>query len=126
MVAEAQEVIVYGGSGSRRGADVFRARASSIDVISPQVYAVDSLGNVRGGVPQRLLEEARETGTRLMPLIMNPGFNQEIIHALLDNVEAQQKTIDFMVEEGLRASPELRQLDAAIAARDRGTELRGA
>ena len=97
----AQEVIVYGGSGVRRGADEFRQRASSIDVISPQVYSVDSLGNVRGGVPQRLLEEARETGTRLMPLIMNPGFNQEIIHALLDNVEAQQKTIDFMVEEGL-------------------------
>ena len=97
----AQEVIVYGGSGVRRGAHDFRMRASSIDVISPQVYAVDSLGNVRGGVPQRLLEEARETNTRLMPLIMNPGFNQEIIHALLDDVAAQQKTIDFMVEEGL-------------------------
>lgn len=97
----AQEVIVYGGSGAGRGANEFRERASSIDVISPQVYAVDSLGNVRGGVPERLLEEARETNTRLMPLIMNPGFNQEIIHALLDDVEAQQKTIDFMVQEGL-------------------------
>lgn len=97
----AQEVIVYGGSGSRRGADEFRERASSIDVIAPQVYAVDSLGNVRGGVPQRLLEDARETNTRLMPLIMNPGFNQEIIHALLNDPEAQQRTIDFMVAEGV-------------------------
>ena len=97
----AQEVIVYGGSGARRGADAFRARASSIDVISPQVYAVDSLGNVRGGVPPRLLEDARATGTRLMPLIMNPGFNQPIIHALLDNIEAQERTIEFMVAEGL-------------------------
>ena len=97
----AQEIIVYGGSGVRRGANEFRERASSIDVISPQVYAVDSLGNVRGGVPERLFEEARESNTRLMPLIMNPGFNQDIIHALLDDVEAQQKTIDFMVAEGL-------------------------
>ena len=97
----AQEVIVYGGSGERRGANVFLERASSIDVISPQVYAVDSLGNVRGGVPPRLLEEARATNTRLMPLIMNPGFNQPIIHALLDNEKAQQKTIEFMVAEGL-------------------------
>jgi len=101
LPAGAQEIIVYGGSGAGRGANVFLERASSIDVISPQVYAVDSLGNVRGGVPERLLEEARETGTRLMPLIMNPGFNQEIIHALLDNIEAQEKTIQFMVEEGL-------------------------
>ena len=46
LPAGAQEIIVYGGSGAGRGANVFLERASSIDVISPQVYAVDSLGNV--------------------------------------------------------------------------------
>lgn len=96
----AQEVIVYGGSGKGRGADSFLERANHIDVISPQVYAVDSLGNVRGGVPERLLNEAKQTGTHLMPLIMNPGFNQEIMHGLLNNFDAQRKVVDFMVEEG--------------------------
>jgi spore germination protein YaaH len=99
--AAAQEVIVYGAGGVRRGADTFLAHADQIDVISPQTYRVDSLGNVRGGVPDKLLLEAFDTNTRLMPLIMNPGFNQEQIHGLLRNAEARQQTIDFMVAEGL-------------------------
>ena len=102
LPAHGQEVIVYGGSGSGRGADEFLARADQIDVISPQVYGVDSLGVVTGGVPERLLRESRETNTRLMPLIMNPGFNQAQIHGLLGNLAAQAKTIDFMVKEGVK------------------------
>jgi spore germination protein YaaH len=97
---QAQEVIVYGGSGNR-GADEFLEYARHIDVISPQSYSVDSLGNVRGGVPERLWKEARESKTRLMPLIMNPGFNQEQFHGLLANAEAREKTIAFMVKEGV-------------------------
>ncbi len=97
----AQEVIVYGGSGSGRGADEFLKHASQIDVISPQVYKVDSLGVASGGVPERLLREARESNTHLMPLIMNPGFDQHHIHGLLNNPDARKKTIDFMVKEGV-------------------------
>ncbi len=97
----AQEVIVYGAGGVRRGANTFKDHAHQIDVISPQSYSVDSLGNVRGSVPERLWKEAKETGTRLMPLIMNPGFNQKVMHALLANSEAQAKTIEFMVKEGV-------------------------
>jgi spore germination protein YaaH len=100
-VANAQEIIVYGGGGERRGSETFHLHADHIDVISPQSYGVDSLGNVKGRVPERLLREASETDTRLMPLIMNPGFNQKQIHGLLRNPEARRRTIDFMVKEGV-------------------------
>lgn len=101
LSAEAQEVIVYGGSGPRRGSDEFAMRAKHIDVISPQVYKVDSLGVVTGGVPDALLQQARESGTRMMPLIMNPGFDQKQMHGLLSSDQARAKTIAFMVQEGL-------------------------
>lgn len=78
--AAAQEIIVYGAGGVRRGSEVFATRSAYIDIISPQSYRVDSLGNVSGRVPERLIREARESGTKLMPLIMNPGFNQEQFH----------------------------------------------
>ncbi len=98
--AAAQEIIVYGAGGVRRGSEVFATRSAYIDIISPQSYRVDSLGNVSGRVPERLIREARESGTRLMPLIMNPGFNQEQFHGLLDRPDARRKTIEFMVREG--------------------------
>jgi len=101
QVAVAQEVIVYGGSGPRRGSEEFALRAKHIDVISPQVYKVDSLGTVTGGVPEALLLQARESGTRMMPLIMNPGFDQEQMHGLLASPQARAKTIAFLVKEGI-------------------------
>ena len=97
----AQEIIVYGAGGVRRGAETFEQHAGQIDVISPQTYGVDSLGNVSGGVPVKLLQEAADAGTHVMPLIMNPGFNQEIIHAVLRKPEAQRRIIEFMVKEGV-------------------------
>ncbi|MDG1755588.1 MAG: glycosyl hydrolase family 18 protein [Rhodothermales bacterium] len=97
----AQEVIVYGAGGSRRGSESFLERAGQIDVIAPQSYGVDSLGNVSGAVPQRLIDEALATGTRLMPLIMNPGFNQAQIHGLLANPDGRRRTVEFMVKEGI-------------------------
>jgi spore germination protein YaaH len=96
----AQEVIVYGGGGERRGSESFLEHADQISVIAPQSYRVDSLGNVSGQVPDRLVSEAAQTGTHLMPLIMNPGFNQTLMHALLANPEGRRRTIDFMVKEG--------------------------
>lgn len=101
-LAQAQEIIVYGAGGERRGSEEFATRSAHIDIISPQSYGVDSLGNVSGRVPERLIREAKESGTRLMPLIMNPGFNQEQFHGLLDRPDARSKTIEFMVREGLQ------------------------
>ena len=92
---------MYGAGGSRRGSESFLERAGQIDVIAPQSYGVDSLGNVSGAVPQRLIDEALATGTRLMPLIMNPGFNQAQIHGLLANPDGRRRTVEFMVKEGI-------------------------
>ena len=100
-VVRAQEVIVYGGGGVGRGANEFLEYAHQIDVIAPQSYSVDSLGVVSGGVPEKLLREAKETHTFLMPLIMNPGFNQAQIRGLLNNATARARTIDFMVQDGV-------------------------
>ena len=94
--AHAQEVIVY----ARGRLESFLEHADQISVIAPQSYRVDSLGNVSGEVPQQLVQAAAQTGTKLMPLIMNPGFNQALMHALLANPDGRRRTIDFMVKEG--------------------------
>jgi len=61
----------------------FAANARHISVIAPQVFAIDSLGVIRGAIDPRIVAIARSGGVRLMPLVMNPGFSVDILHRLI-------------------------------------------
>ncbi|MFV1986482.1 MAG: glycosyl hydrolase family 18 protein [Gemmatimonadota bacterium] len=95
--APAREVLFYMGGSGERALDVFRAHADQISIVSPQAFRTDSLGNVEGGVHPEVLSVAREHGVRVIPLIVNPGFDQAIMHALLWNDDARRRTIDAFV-----------------------------
>jgi spore germination protein YaaH len=70
-----------------------------ISVVAPGAYSVDHEGIVWGEVDPRVLRLAREHGVRVVPLILNPGFNQESLHQLLSGETARRRAIGSMVEE---------------------------
>ena len=61
----------------------FVANAERISIVSPQVFALDSAGDIRGSIDPRVIAAARAHAVKLVPLVMNPGFSQPAIHRVL-------------------------------------------
>jgi spore germination protein YaaH len=61
----------------------FLAHADQISIVSPQVFAFDRSGAIHGKVDTAIVARAREAGVKLVPLVMNPGFDQPIMHRIL-------------------------------------------
>lgn len=78
--------------------DSFREHVDQIDIVSPAAYSVDGDGVVWGEVDPRLIQLAKERSVAVMPLIHNPGFDQEMLHRLLESEPARGRTIDALVE----------------------------
>lgn len=70
----------------------FEAHAERISTIAPQVYAIDSSGTIRGGTHPRIVEIARTHGVKLVPLVMNPGFDLGILHHIVTDRTARTNT----------------------------------
>ncbi|MFQ5846110.1 MAG: glycosyl hydrolase family 18 protein [Candidatus Methylomirabilales bacterium] len=68
-----------------------------ISIIAPQVFVMDREGFVFGEVNPELLKAAREQRVAVMPLVINPGFNQEVIHAVLDDPSKMQRAIRYLL-----------------------------
>ncbi|HEX9691625.1 MAG TPA: glycosyl hydrolase family 18 protein [Gemmatimonadales bacterium] len=94
-----RETVFY-MTGGDAAFDSFRDHVDQIDVIGPQVYAVEGDGVVWGAVDPRVLSLAKQASVKVMPLIHNPGFNQESIHTLLADSAARARTIASMVQLG--------------------------
>ena len=81
--------------------DSYRSLVAHIDqitVLGPQVYTVDSLGLVYGSLDRRVLELSKAHGVKVMPLIVNEGFNQAALHRLLADTAARERAIASLVE----------------------------
>ncbi len=76
----------------------FAAHAAQIDIIAPQVYRVDSTGVIRGGMSPRLVQIARAQGVKLMPLVMNPGFDLATLHRIAVDPVARTTTAHSLAE----------------------------
>lgn len=74
------------------------ANVDRISVIAPGGYSVDAEGVVWGEVDPRVIRLGRERGVPVMPLIVNPGFDQALLTALLNDPEARARAIAAMVE----------------------------
>jgi len=80
----------------------FRDHLDAISIVGPQSFAVDSDGVVWGEVDPRVLRLAKRHDVHVMPLVVNTGFSQAQIHALLHNPTARARAISQMVELGRR------------------------
>ena len=71
----------------------FVAHAARVSIVSPQVFVLDSMGEIRGGLDARVLTAARASGVKLVPLVMNPGFDQPSIHRVLNVAEIRARAV---------------------------------
>lgn len=78
----------------------FERNASQVSIIGPQSYRVDARGTLSGSVPDRVLEIARQHHIPVMPLIVNPGWNLELFHTLVNDSLARGRMIEQMVTLG--------------------------
>jgi len=74
------------------------AHVDQITVLGPQVYTVDSLGLVYGSLDRRVLQLAKARGVKVMPLVVNEGFNQPALRRLLADTAARSRAIASFVE----------------------------
>jgi spore germination protein YaaH len=72
------------------------AHADRISIISPQVFAFDAEGAIRGSLNADDVRIARARGVKLVPLVMNPGFDQPMMHRLLTVAEPRRRAIRSM------------------------------
>jgi spore germination protein YaaH len=76
----------------------FVANADRIDILAPSSYNIDEDGVVYGQVDPMVLQLAREHGVRVMPLLVNRGFNQADLTTFLESEEARARVIETLVE----------------------------
>lgn len=77
----------------------FLAHIDKIDIVGPQTYYADERGLVWGAVDPAVREAAAKHGVEVMPLVINPGFNQTTIHTLLTTPAARSRMIQFLLDE---------------------------
>jgi spore germination protein YaaH len=78
---------------SEKSTESFLAHASRIDIVSPQVFDLDREGNIAGKVDPRVIERAKTSHTKLVPLVMNPGFDQPLIHNVITHPDIARRAI---------------------------------
>ena len=69
-----------------------------ITIVSPKAYDVDENGIVWGGIDPRVIKLAREHSVKIMPLLKNRGFDQELLHKLLSDSAAVGRMIRTLVD----------------------------
>ncbi len=76
----------------------FLAHADQVSIVAPQVFVMDSTGVIRGRVDPRVVATARARGVKLLPLVMNPGFDQPSIHRVLNDPVARASALHSLAE----------------------------
>jgi spore germination protein YaaH len=84
-------------TGSEQSTQSFLAHADKISIVSPQVFFFDSLGNISGHLDPRVDSAARARHVQLVPLVMNPGFNQALMHHILVTPDARRNAVEHLV-----------------------------
>jgi spore germination protein YaaH len=68
-----------------------------ISIIAPQVFVMDREGFVFGEVNPDLLQSAHRRQVAVMPLVLNKGFNQEVMHSVLEDPLKMQRAIRYLL-----------------------------
>ncbi len=75
----------------------FRNNAAQISIVCPQVFLISKEGVISGTVDHRVLEIAKANKVKVMPLIVNSGFNSVLLHNIVSNPEARKRAIAMML-----------------------------
>ncbi len=77
----------------------FIAHAKKIDILVPTWYSVDASGLVWGGPDDLVMQTAHREHVPVMPIVVNPGFDQDAFHKLLISADAKTHLLDSLVSE---------------------------
>ena len=91
--ASAQGEALWYSTDAEASVQSFLAHADQISIVAPQSFSMDSVGIIWGRVDARVIATARARHVKLIPLIVNPGFDQQIFHHVLVNPEARQRAV---------------------------------
>ena len=80
----------------------FRAHAGKTSIIAPQTFSMDAQGFILGEVPPDVMQAAAENHVAVMPLVVNKGFNQPLMHTVLDSPESRARAIRYLLYYALR------------------------
>ncbi len=72
---------------------------SYIDIFAPQSYAFNKAGELVGGLDDDVLAFAKKKKIKIMPLVTNSGFSEEVLKTILDNPATQNAAIRALVAE---------------------------
>jgi spore germination protein len=75
----------------------FKANIKSIDIVGPQCYKMDEHGIIAGSVDSRILDLAKKHAVKVMPLVINPGFDQPSFHSFLHDSLARLRAVSTML-----------------------------
>ena len=89
----AQTEALWYSTDAEQSVQSFLANAGKITVVAPQSFSMDSIGTIWGKVDSRVIATARAKGVKVIPLIVNPGFDQSIIHHILNAPDARRRAI---------------------------------
>lgn len=76
-----------------------RAHASQIGILAPQSFALDRTGELKGSLPDDMVEVAHEGSLAVMPLVINAGFSRTNALRLLRSASARDRAIGALVDE---------------------------
>jgi len=77
----------------------FLAHASKIDIVVPTWYRTAADGAVTGSPDEEIMAAARAHHVPVMPIVVNPGFDQQSFHQLLGDDAARARMVAALIEE---------------------------
>ena len=80
----------------------FEQHWQGISIIAPQSFTMDAQGFIGGEVPPAVMDIARKHRIAVMPLVTNQGFNQPLMHTVLDTPESRARAIRYLLYYALR------------------------
>jgi spore germination protein YaaH len=75
----------------------FKKNLAAISIVAPQTFSISKDGVVWGEVDPRVLKLAKDNNIEVIPLIMNPGFDRQLLHHFLNDSTARRQAITMMV-----------------------------
>lgn len=81
----------------KKGLESVIKNADKIDILAPQFFAVTSKMKIAGKFDNNLKAVIKEKNLKVMPLIVNAGFSQSVMHKLLVSPKDQQAVITGLI-----------------------------
>lgn len=97
LPAQAPEGLWY-ATNAEASVQSFLAHADRIGIVAPQAFSLDSLGAISGAIDPRIVARAAEAHVRIIPLVVNPGFDQRAFHRVLVTPDAWGRAVREMTD----------------------------